>query len=88
MVQGPFKQRIYSLVVEHTLNPASTPCVGTDKTEEPKKVAVVIHFLQDPKVYTSFQVVFNARLACKGQANPPLNLTQQANVSTISMTRL
>ena len=37
MVQAPFKQRIYSLVVEHALNPDSTPCVGTSKTEEPKK---------------------------------------------------
>ena len=37
MAQAPFKKRIYSLVVEHTLNPDSTPCVGTGKTEEPKK---------------------------------------------------
>lgn len=28
MIQAPFKQRIYSLVLEHTLNPDSTPCVG------------------------------------------------------------
>ena len=87
MVQAPFKQRIYSLVVEHALNPDSTPCVGTSKTEEPKK-SRSDHFLKDPRVYTSFQVVFYARAACKGQANPPHNLTQQANVGTISMTRL
>lgn len=45
MVQALFRPRQYSLVVEHTLNPDWTPCVGTGKTEEPKKVAVIIHFL-------------------------------------------
>lgn len=42
MVQALFRPRQYSLVVEHSLNPDWTPCVGTGKTEEPKKVAVII----------------------------------------------
>lgn len=98
MVQVPFSQRIYSPVVEHTLNPDSTHCVGTGEIKE-LKIQSYYSFRLIPRcthLSTLFQSQFlvrstgiNQRKRAK-QIHPLThpNLNQPANVGTISMTRL